>query len=570
MTRDTTADVLLDVFRRILDRPDLTAGGNLFEFGCTSMLCLKATLTAIDAGLPVTVFDVYRHRTIDGIARAAAARALRGGEEAAADPAPDPAPDPAGDTPAPTLTPTARFLVERDHGRAGFGEHYNISILWAVEPGQVDERLLREAVKTLIDRNPALRGRLHRSAVGLEKTFADGAAPDDTLETIDLSPLPREAQPGEVERLCAQAQHAFRFGEDRPLIRFVLFRLSDGRARLLVTAHHLLLDGVAFALMFKELGRLYRGLSQRVATRSLVAATEPSAWPRRLHRYANREAVAELPYWRAIPWDRYRSVALLPAGDAPEAPGPGATFAEETARALHHALQARDAAGPPEALERDQAIIRLRLDDRASDAFLSMPGDQGYDVALLAIHRAVRETTTLEELWIDSFQSCRGRVFDDVDHSRTLGYVNEICPLLLAMVPDGSPRDQIAAVRAQREAMPRLGLGLRALKYFCDDEEVRREAAAWPFPRIGLNYIVTLRRSHPETFLDLARAPEWFGVEIDESRTPYLMCFILSCEKGGVVLDTRYDPTAAGHAAVRRAASRVVAEIAAILDGLDA
>lgn len=566
MTEETKVGVLLEIFRRVLERPELSSDDNVFEFGCTSMLCLKAVLSAIDAGVPITVFDVYGNRTINGAARAAATRSRGSAGGAAAALAEE---NPVGQMP--TLTPTARFLVDQ----AGFGEHYNISILWDLAPGQIDLRLLKDAVATLIERHATLRTRLHRDETGLCKTY-DGDVPADALEVLDLSASPREAQPDQVERVAARIQREFRFTKDRPLIRFVAFRLSDGRGRLLVVSHHLLLDGIAFSLLFKELGRIYRGLSQRVATRSLVAMTQPSEWPSRLYRYANQEAVDELPFWRAIPWERCGPVALRPADDG-SPPQRRATFSDETARKLHHVLQRRAVDDGQEALEddglealeMDQAIVRTWFDGETSRAFLSISGDQGYDVVLLAIHRAMREAASLDELWIDSFHSCRGRVFDDVDNSRTLGYINEICPILLAAGPAGTVEEELAAVRAQRERMPRLGLGFRALKYYSNDEDIRREAAEWSFPRIGLNYIVTLKRSHPEAFLDLEKAAEWFGVEIDESRTPYLACFILSSENEQLVLDTRYDPAEADHAAVRRVASRVAEEITGILGGLD-
>ncbi|MFD5824425.1 amino acid adenylation domain-containing protein [Lentzea sp. NPDC060358] len=44
-----------------------------------------------------------------------------------------------------------------------------------------------------------------------------------------------------------------------PLMRFTLINLAPRRHRLLVTAHHLLLDGWSFALLFRELFALYAG-----------------------------------------------------------------------------------------------------------------------------------------------------------------------------------------------------------------------------------------------------------------------------------------------------------------------
>ncbi|MEV7416129.1 amino acid adenylation domain-containing protein [Streptomyces sp. NPDC089919] len=75
----------------------------------------------------------------------------------------------------------------------------------------------------------------------------------------DLGGLPAGAA---EERAAELTEEDWAQGVDSrrpPLLRFTLLRLADDRHRLLVTAHHILLDGWSFGLLFRELFTLYAG-----------------------------------------------------------------------------------------------------------------------------------------------------------------------------------------------------------------------------------------------------------------------------------------------------------------------
>jgi non-ribosomal peptide synthase protein (TIGR01720 family) len=129
------------------------------------------------------------------------------------------------------------------------------SVQFVVElAGPLDRAALRTACGRLLDRHPALRaGFVQLGGLSVQ------AVPEDV-------PLPwREADlsgaTDQEEQLAALLtdERLRRFELDRPpLVRFVLVGRPEQRTALVVTAHHILLDGWSLPLILRDLFALYR------------------------------------------------------------------------------------------------------------------------------------------------------------------------------------------------------------------------------------------------------------------------------------------------------------------------
>ncbi|WKV70898.1 non-ribosomal peptide synthetase [Streptomyces sp. PCS3-D2] len=124
--------------------------------------------------------------------------------------------------------------------------------------GMLDAGRLRRAAGELLRRHANLRVVLTHRKNG------------DPVQVVrrDMEPAWREHDLGDLPAGAAEVRTAELTEEDwaqgvdsrrPPLLRFTLLRLSDDRHRLLVTAHHILLDGWSFGLLFRELFTLYTG-----------------------------------------------------------------------------------------------------------------------------------------------------------------------------------------------------------------------------------------------------------------------------------------------------------------------
>ncbi|MEU6041875.1 amino acid adenylation domain-containing protein, partial [Actinomadura sp. NPDC047616] len=121
--------------------------------------------------------------------------------------------------------------------------------------GPVDAALLRRSWDAVMARHAGLRGAFRRPAGAdhpVQVVAGDVTVP--WTET-DLSGTDRPDE--RAERLAAQ-DRARRFDlAEPPLIRLLLLRLAADRYRLVITMHHILLDGWSFAVLMRELWTVY-------------------------------------------------------------------------------------------------------------------------------------------------------------------------------------------------------------------------------------------------------------------------------------------------------------------------
>ncbi|PPJ40061.1 non-ribosomal peptide synthetase [Nocardia nova] len=122
--------------------------------------------------------------------------------------------------------------------------------------GAVDERRLRVAAQAVLDRHDNLRVAFAADATGnpVQVVLDRVEVP---WRSIDLTHLTPEAAEAEAVRMC-ELDYGRRFAMDRaPLLRFTLFRLAADAYRLLVTSHHILIDGWSTPLLMQDLLTLY-------------------------------------------------------------------------------------------------------------------------------------------------------------------------------------------------------------------------------------------------------------------------------------------------------------------------
>ncbi|PPK63652.1 non-ribosomal peptide synthetase [Actinokineospora auranticolor] len=115
--------------------------------------------------------------------------------------------------------------------------------------GPVDAARLRAAADALLDRHPGLRVRFH--------TLSSGRSAQLVLD--DVRAPWREAS-GDLDALVAQDRDTRFDPLAAPLIRFLLVRTDDGAHHLVITNHHVLLDGWSTPLLGQELLQLYGGV----------------------------------------------------------------------------------------------------------------------------------------------------------------------------------------------------------------------------------------------------------------------------------------------------------------------
>ncbi|GAA0554667.1 non-ribosomal peptide synthetase [Paractinoplanes ferrugineus] len=183
--------------------------------------------------------------------------------------------------------------------------------------GDLDPARLRAAGQALLDRHANLRAGFRRTAKG------------GTVAAIPARvPLPWEFR--DVRGQDDVDRPAPRFDMTRPpLLRMTLLRMADDVHRLVISHHHILLDGWSSPLLVKELLDLYAG-------RELAPVPPYKAYLAWLGRW---DSEAARTAWRAALADLDGPTRIAPAG-APAEP----TVPESVETALPQPLSARLAA----------------------------------------------------------------------------------------------------------------------------------------------------------------------------------------------------------------------------------
>jgi non-ribosomal peptide synthase protein (TIGR01720 family) len=269
---------------------------------------------------------------------------------------------------------------------------------------------------------------------------------------------------GRRERIEVLARHAQRSLNltDGPLLRVIWFDLGEGRpARLLIVAHHLVMDGVSWRILIEDLVTAWEQY-RRTGTIDLGPKTMSyRSWSEGLVTEAQKpETAAELDHWRAV-WR----------------PGWGA-------------LPVDHLAGENDEASADSIALALSADE--TEALLAaVPAARAtvQEVLLVSAARAFAAWTGKRVVVVDLEGHGRESIGGAADVSRTSGWFTCMYPVRLELPAGGGPGETLAQVKEQLRRTPRHGLGYGLLRYLCGDAAMRNEIAALPKAQVGFNYL---------------------------------------------------------------------------------
>ncbi|QIQ01043.1 non-ribosomal peptide synthetase [Streptomyces liangshanensis] len=159
--------------------------------------------------------------------------------------------------------------------------------------GSVSVPTLRAAIAGLLRRHANLRvGFLHEDLdEPVQAVAAEVAVP---LEELDLSGADATGTSGERVAAFLAADRTRRFDlTTPPLLRFTLVRTAPRRHRLVMTSHHILLDGWSMPVLVRELFELYASRGDDSALPRVAPYRTYLAW------LAQQDRTAALDTWRS-------------------------------------------------------------------------------------------------------------------------------------------------------------------------------------------------------------------------------------------------------------------------------
>ncbi|MDT8913027.1 non-ribosomal peptide synthase/polyketide synthase [Amycolatopsis sp. PS_44_ISF1] len=433
--RTATERLLAEIWAEVLGAGPVGAEDNFFALGGDSILSIQVVSLARRHGLRLRSQDIFRHQNIAELARVAEAGA------------PAPArPEPTGPAP---LTPIQRWFLETEPaGR----DHFTMSTAAELDPG-TDPEILAAALAAVFERHAVLRTRFTRE--GGQWCQEPGRAEAPELRGVDLSELDSEVDGAAAVRAAAvEARGGLRV-DGGPLVAAVLFTSGPARPpRLLVIAHHLVIDGVSWRILFGDLETAYEQLKAGGPADLGPATTSCGSWARLLAGHVRAGGFdADLPHWSGI-----AAVPPLPV----DRPG------GNTARCAR--------------------TLSVRLSAETTDALLHRVPEvyrtQVNDVLMAALGRVLARWTGHGRVLVALEGHGREEIFAEADLSRSVGWFTAEFPVELTLDEDEHWGRTLKAVKEQLRAVPAKGLSYGALRRL----DPRRRLDEGPAPQISLNY----------------------------------------------------------------------------------
>jgi amino acid adenylation domain-containing protein/non-ribosomal peptide synthase protein (TIGR01720 family) len=441
-TRDEIERRLAEIWSRVLRVERVGINDNFFELGGDSILCIQVISRAKAESIQITIKQMFENQTI---ARLAAVATESGALKTAEAPA-------EGST---GLTPAQAWLLEQQLPNV---HHFNQSILLEVPP-ELNAAVLDRALRETARQHSAFRLRFARNGGQWQASYVS-FEDRPLLERCDLSRVDHTRRTSELERHCASVQAGLNVTSG-PIFRAVLYDFGFSRsARLLLAAHHLMVDGVSWRILLEDLWAAYTDIASGREPVLPQTSTSLHYWAARLKEFADSaDLLSQRDYWLSV-------CALKPPALPVDREGPNTVGCVQ--------------------------LVTEELDEADTEAVLTaVPRafrTQVNDVLLTAFGRSLATWTGSSEIWFDLEGHGREPLFDDVDLSRTVGWFTSIFPVRLQVDPFASAVASLLGVQEQLESIPQKGVGFGILRFLSTDPEVRKLRAISK-PQITFNYL---------------------------------------------------------------------------------
>ncbi|MBW4511509.1 MAG: hypothetical protein KME64_34125 [Scytonematopsis contorta HA4267-MV1] len=195
--------------------------------------------------------------------------------------------------------------------------------------------------------------------------------------------------------------------EQGALVRFVLFNLKQGD-RLLIVAHHLIIDTVSWRLLLEDLSTGYEQACADILIKFPAKTDSYQQWAKALQKYSTEQALQARDYWQQLAQAKVNNLLI------------DINTNESNLVADSHTLEF--------SLSQEQTNSLLTDVHRVYHTEIN-------DILLASVAIALYAWSGNENFLIDLEGHGRVDDIDGIDVSRTVGWFTSIYPVLLTIAP---------------------------------------------------------------------------------------------------------------------------------------
>jgi surfactin family lipopeptide synthetase A len=401
-------ELLIVIFQDVLNVQNIGIDDNFFELGGDSIKAVQITSRLYDKGILLNVKDILTHQTISQISLFTEPsekeynQGIASGEK--------------------LLTPIENWFFDQKFEDPNY---FNQSVLLEFKKN-IDKNILEQVFNKLIEHHDGLRLNYNpdKKCMFINNEHLKKIFEIDVFEIDDKNTL---------ESIGVKVKSSF-YITSSLLLKAAILKESGVADRLLITAHHLVIDGVSWRIMLEDLYNLYSSLEDGANFYLPKKTGRLIDWQNVLNEYYDsQELKAQIDYWNEIDNTEFN---LL----------------DETKIQLESDLGS----------EKCQIIL-----DKEKTEYLLKDANKSYntDIQILLLTAL---TITLKE-WIQKDylvieMENYGRNIANVDVSRTIGWFTSMYPVCFE-IGSGDIDFIIKEVKEKVKKVPDNGIGYGVTKY---------------------------------------------------------------------------------------------------------
>ncbi|MFL5744795.1 MAG: amino acid adenylation domain-containing protein, partial [Niastella sp.] len=421
--------ICLNVWEEVLGLTDLHVDDNFFELGGDSIKAVQISFRLAEYGISISAKDILTYQVIRSISLHAKMTAkgntyeqgLVQGER--------------------SLLPIEAWFITRNFDNP---DYYNQSVLLTLNR-PINREWLQLAFKNIVRHHDGLRLNYDPEK---RKLWYNNNHLDDAFIIGELEE--------DLVTVCHRVKSSFDIRNGLLLKAALIKENSSLFGKLLITAHHLVMDGISWRILLEDLYAVYHAIERGAPVRLPSKTASSIEWEKRLVEYAGTPAVlAEQPYWSKIENSEF---------DIPT------DFRTHDWRMINI------------------GIVKGSL-NKETTGFLLKGAHQAYNTDILILLNAalagmLKEWTGMARFIIELEN--HGRYLDSVDTSRTIGWFTGMYPVELSC-PEGNPGELIKAVKEQIRNTPAHGIGYGIWKYLAPGNRTKAQDVS--ITAIRFNYL---------------------------------------------------------------------------------
>ncbi|MFB2880052.1 non-ribosomal peptide synthase/polyketide synthase, partial [Floridanema aerugineum] len=444
---------LTQIWTQVLGVEQIGIHDNFFELGGDSILSIQIITKARQAGLELSVKQLFTNQTIAQLAAVAkTSKAIQIAQEPV--------------TGAVKLTPIQQWFFEQNLTNP---HHFNQSWIFTV-PADFQVEHLEPIWEQLLIHHDALRLRFTQTESGWEQTHA---TPNQriTLSSFDLSTVSESEWQNAIESTANTLQASLNLEEN--LVQVAHFKGGENKeGRLLIVIHHLVVDGVSWRILLEDFQTAYQQLSQNQAIQLLPKTTSFKAWVQQLSTYAQyaygtltRTDVlsSQTAYWLR---ESYTSVSPIPVD--------------------YHQGENTIASAQNVSVSLSEVETQALLQD-VPKAYKT----QINDVLLTALVLVLSKWTNSNSVLFNLEGHGREDIIEGVDLSRTVGWFTTIFPVVMQLENTNKLNlgEVLKSVKEQLRSIPNKGIGYGLLRYLSENQDIQSQIKNLKEAEISFNYL---------------------------------------------------------------------------------